>query len=335
MKLIIQIPCYNEENSLPATLRELPRGIRGIDEIEVLVIDDGSDDRTVEMARQAGVSHIVSLGKHQGLAVAFRSGLDACLWRGADLIVNTDGDNQYAGGDIETLVAPILSGQADLVVGVRDIESISYFSPLKKRLQRIGSWVVRQAAGSPIEDTTSGFRAFNREAALRINVFSGFSYTLETLIQAGQGPLRIATVPVRVNAKMRESRLAGSIRKYIARSAATIFRVYATYNPMRVFFWAGAVSFSLGCLISLRYLYLYWTASASGHVQSLILSAILMILGFQLFVVGVVSELISVNRRLNEEVLYRLRRLELNQASRPGALIEGKGSAASRSQKSP
>jgi glycosyltransferase involved in cell wall biosynthesis len=311
MKLIIQIPCYNEENTLPTTLADLPQSLEGINSIEVLVVDDGSSDQTAAVAESLGVAHVVRLGKHQGLGAAFRAGLDAGLKRGADIIVNTDGDNQYRGSDVTALVAPILENKADLVVGVRNIDDITHFSKLKKWLQKIGSWVVRKAARSQIEDTTSGFRAFNREAALRMNVFSEFSYTLETLIQAAQTPLRIRTVPVQVNPQLRPSRLAESIGHYLLSSATTILRIYCTYNPRRVFFIGGSFSCLAGLAISLRYLYLYLSTAASGHVQSLILSAILMILGFQLLVVGVVSELISVNRRLSEDVLYRLRKLEL------------------------
>ena len=311
MKLIIQIPCFNEEATLPLTLRALPRAIPGIDQIEVLIIDDGSTDDTSGQAYELGVDHLVDLGQHQGLGSAFRAGLEACLRLGADVIVNTDGDNQYHGEDIEALVQPIVKQQADLVIGTRDIDSIEYFSPLKKWLQKWGSWVVRKAAGSPIRDATSGFRALNREAALRTIVYSKFSYTLETVIQAGRSRLRVATVPVRVNGKLRESRLAGSTWQYLKRSTATILRIYAMYNPLRVFFFIGGSSCLLGVLLGLRYLYFYVTAAASGHIQSLILSAILMIVGFQVMVIGLVADLIGANRRLNEDILYRVRKMEL------------------------
>ncbi len=314
MKLIIQIPCYNEEQTLRSTLQALPRAIPGVACIEWLVVDDGSTDRTCEIAQEAGVHHILRLGKNRGLGTAFRIGLDACLKRGADLIVNTDGDNQYCAGDIPKLIQPILEGRADLVVGVRDIEAVTDFSPLKKRLQRWGSWVVRHAARCQIEDTTSGFRAYSREAALQLNVFSGFSYTLETLIQAGQSDLRLESVPISVNRKMRDSRLAASIREYILYSALTILRIYATYNPMKVFLAAGGLLFFLGGVLALRYLFIYLFHAGSGHLQSLILAAILIILGVQLFVLGLVSELVSVNRRLMEEVVYRLRNMELQRA---------------------
>jgi glycosyltransferase involved in cell wall biosynthesis len=311
MKLIIQIPCYNEEKTLPVTVRDLPRKIPGIDCVEFLIVDDGSSDRTAEVARGLGVHHIVKLGKHLGLGAAFRAGLEACLRQGADLIVNTDADNQYSAADIPALIKPLLSQQADVVVGVRNIDSVHDFSPIKKKLQKVGSWVVCRAARCRIEDTTSGFRAFNREAALRLNVFSEFSYTLEILIQAGQSSLRIATVPISVNRKLRESRLAGSILHYIGRSAATILRIYATYNPMRFFFFGGGFFLAAGFMISLRYLILYSFYSEGGHLQSLILASILIMLGVQLCVIGLVSELICVNRRLAENILYRLRRLEV------------------------
>jgi glycosyltransferase involved in cell wall biosynthesis len=323
MKLIIQLPCYNEEQTLASTLAELPRQIPGVDCIEVLVVDDGSTDRTAEIARQAGVPHVISLGKNRGLGTAFRLGLEACLSRGADLIVNTDGDNQYSAADIPRLIQPLLEGKADLVVGIRNIEGVADFSPLKKRLQRWGSWVVRQAARCQIEDTTSGFRAYNREAALQLNVFSGFSYTLETLIQAGQSNLRLTAVPITVNRKMRESRLAGSIREYIQQSAITVLRIYATYNPMRVFLMTGGLCFGAGALVALRYLAIYLFQSSGGHIQSLILSAILIILGVQLFAVGLVSELVSVNRRLNEEILYRLRKLDLSKKLADSTCAQG------------
>src|SRR3990172_13277023 len=227
MKVIIQIPCFNEEASLPATLGDLPKQMPGIDEIEILVINDGSTDATVEIAKRYGVHHVIELGKNQGLAAAFQAGLDACLRLGADVVVNTDADNQYCGADIQKLVGPILEGRADLVVGTRDIDSIEHFSTTKKWLQRTGSWIVRKASGCPIKDTTSGFRAFNREAALRMIVHSKFSYTLETLIHAGAGPLAVEQVPIRVNEKLRESRLARSTWNYLKKSAATLLRIYS------------------------------------------------------------------------------------------------------------
>ncbi len=311
MKLVIQIPCYNEETTLPQTLQRLPHTIEGIDEVEILVINDGSTDNTVKKARELGVDHLIDLGGHQGLGMAFSAGLAACLRLGADVIVNTDGDNQYFGEDIESLVRPILEGKADLVIGTRDIDSISHFSPVKKRLQKAGSWVVRKAARCPIEDTTSGFRALSREAALSTIVYSKFSYTLETLIQAGSSHLRVTTVPVRVNEKLRESRLTSSTGEYLKKSAATIFRIYAMYNPLRVFSFIGGMSFLAGVALGIRYLYFYLSMGASGHIQSLILSAILMIVGFQIMIIGLVADLIAANRKLNEEALYLLRKMEL------------------------
>jgi glycosyltransferase involved in cell wall biosynthesis len=311
MKLIIQIPCFNEEATLPATLRRLPRQIPGIDSIEVLVINDGSTDQTAQRARELGVDHFVEFGRNQGLGTAFKTGLDACLKLGADIIVNTDADNQYFGEDIAALVRPIQQGEADLVVGARNIDSIEHFSASKKRLQKFGSWIVRKASGCAIQDTTSGFRAFNREAALRTIVYSKFSYTLETLIHAGSGPLTITHVPVRVNDKLRESRLAGSTWQYLKKSLVTLLRVYSMYNPLKVFLFMGCVAFLLGVALGTRYLYFYFAAGASGHLQSLILAAILMIVGFQIMVIGLVADLIAANRRLSEEILYRLRKIEL------------------------
>ena len=265
----------------------------------------------LKIARQHGVDHIIEFSKNQGLAFAFQTGLDACLKLGADLIVNTDADNQYCGADIPKLVGPILEGKADLVVGTRDIGAIDHFSSTKKWLQRVGSWVVRRASGSLIRDTTSGFRAFNREAALRTIVHSKFSYTLETLVHAGAGPLSVEQVPIRVNEKLRESRLAGSTWVYLKKSTATLLRIYSMINPLRVFLLIGGTVFGLGFLLGVRYLYYYIVATASGHIQSLILAAILMLVGFQTMVIGLVADLIGANRRLSEDILYRLRRIEI------------------------
>ena len=312
MKLIVQIPCFNESETLPEVLRRLPTTLAGVDEIETLVVDDGSTDGTIETARRLGVTHLVELGRNRGLGIAFRTGLDICLKLGADIIVNTDGDNQYVGSDVEVLIEPILQDKADLVVGARDIEAISYFSPAKKCLQRVGSWLVRTVACCPVEDTTSGFRAYNQEAALRTIVHTRFSYTLETVIQAGASHLRVTSVPIRVNPKLRESRLAGSTWYYLKKSAETILRIYTMYNPLRVFLLLGGASCLMGFLLGLRYLYFFFLESAAGHVQSLILAAILMIVGFQVIVVGLAADLIAANRRLSEETLYRVRKLELN-----------------------
>lgn len=312
MKLIVQIPCFNEAETLPEVLSGIPRALAGVEAIETLVVDDGSTDGTAEAARGFGVTHLVALGRNRGLGIAFRTGLDACLKLGADIIVNTDGDNQYAGADVEALIEPILRDRADLVVGARDIEAIAYFSPAKKWLQRLGSWLVRTVARCPVEDTTSGFRAYNREAALRTIVHTRFSYTLETVIQAGTGHLRVTSVPIRVNPKLRESRLARSTWYYLKKSGATILRIYTMYNPLRVFLLLGGAGCLLGFLLGLRYLYFFFLQSAGGHVQSLILAAILMIVGFQVIVVGLAADLIAANRRLSEETLYRVRKLELS-----------------------
>jgi glycosyltransferase involved in cell wall biosynthesis len=307
MKLIIQIPCFNEAATLPATLADLPRQVDGFDEVEILVIDDGSTDGTADVARVHGVDHVVRFPKNRGLAAAFRSGLDEALARDADVIVNTDGDNQYSAAAIPALVEPVLAGHADLVIGVRPIEEIAHFSPLKKRLQRFGSAVVRRFSGLTVEDATSGFRAFSRRAALRLNVINRYTYTLETLIQAGRQNLAVTTVPVTTNAKTRDSRLIRSVPGYIWRSAVTLVRMSITYQPLRVLGTVAAVMLGLGAFIGLRFLYFYITEGGQGHVQSLILTAILMIIGFQTGVLGVIADLSATNRRLLEETLARLR----------------------------
>jgi glycosyltransferase involved in cell wall biosynthesis len=309
-KLIIQIPCFNEEETLPATVRDLPRAIDGIDTIEYLVIDDGSRDRTSDVARELGVHHVIRFTNNKGLARAFSAGIDRALALGADIIVNTDADNQYVGADIERLVGPILEGRADMVIGDRQPETIAHFSPIKKRLQRWGSWVVRQLSGTEVPDTTSGFRAYSREAALRMNVVSEFTYTLETIIQAGKQSVAIDHVPVRTNPMLRRSRLYGTMGGYVKRSAATILRVYTMYEPLKMFSYAGAVIFALGLVPGVRFLFLFLAGESQGHVQSLILSAVLIILGFQIFVLGVIADLIGANRKLIEGVLYRVRKVE-------------------------
>lgn len=311
MKLIIQIPCLNEEQTLPQTLADLPRYIDGVSEIEYLVIDDGSTDRTVEVARTNGVHHIVRLTNRKGLAEAFMAGLDACLKLGADIIVNTDGDNQYRGADIEKLVRPILDRKADMVVGDRQVESIAHFSPLKKRLQKIGSWVVRHVSETNVPDATSGFRAYSREAALRMNVISRFTYTLETIIQAGKKNIALSHVRINTNGKLRESRLFSSMPAYIKRSVSTIFRIYAMYEPLKMFAISGTIIFTPGAVLALRFLYFFFTGDGNGHIQSLILSAVLMIVGFQITMIGLVADLIGGNRRLIEDSLYRIKKLEL------------------------
>jgi glycosyltransferase involved in cell wall biosynthesis len=316
MKLIVQIPCLNEEETLPRTLRDIPRKIPGIDKVEILVIDDGSTDRTVEIARKHGADHIVRLTNNKGLAEAFMTGLNTALQLGADIIVNTDGDNQYRGSDIPKLIQPILEGKADIVIGDRQIDKIKHFSWIKKKLQKLGSWVVRQVSNTDIPDATSGFRAFSREAALQINVISRFTYTLETIIQAGKKNLAITSVPVETNEKLRESRLFSSIPKYIQRSIATIFRIYSVYEPLKIFVILGSVIFAAGLAISLRFLYFFFTGQGAGHIQSLILAAVLFIMGFQTIVMGLMADLIGANRRLLESALYKIRKLEVDSTHR-------------------
>ena len=310
MKLVIQIPCRNEEASLGVTLAALPRKLPGIDVIEWLVVDDGSTDGTVEAARAGGVDHVVSFPRHRGLAKAFMAGLQAALAAGADVIVNTDGDNQYSAASIPDLVAPILAGKADIVVGSRPIGEIEHFSPLKKFLQRLGSWVVRLASNTQIEDAPSGFRAFSRDAAMRINVFSEYTYTLETIIQAGQKGMAVMAVSVKTNPPVRPSRLVRSVPQYLLLSMATIIRIFVTYRPLRFFTILGLFFFTPGFLLGLRFLYYYLTHRGVGHVQSVILSGLLMGAGFLLMVIALVVDLIAVNRVLLENVDVRLRRIE-------------------------
>jgi glycosyltransferase involved in cell wall biosynthesis len=311
MKVIIQIPCYNEEPTLEVTLRALPCQIPGVDIVEYLVIDDGSTDRTAEVARKAGVDHVIRLTGNKGLARAFMAGLDECLRRGADIIVNTDGDNQYCGADIPKLIESILLGQADMVVGCRRIEDISYFSPMKKRLQRWGSHTVQRLSGLEIPDATSGFRAFSREAALRLNVISHFTYTIETLIQAGKKGIVTRCVPVRVNGKLRESKLFKGSHQYLRRAIPDMLRIYATYEPLKVFAGIGVVLTIAGLVPLVRFLYLYSIGQGGGHVQSLVIGGVLVLVGFETMIMGLLGDLISANRHLVESTLYRLRRSEM------------------------
>jgi glycosyltransferase involved in cell wall biosynthesis len=313
MKLIIQIPCLNEEESLPQTLHDLPKQIEGVDQIEILVIDDGSTDRTSEVARQNGVDHIVRLTKRKGLAYVFHSGLDASLKKGADIIVNTDADGQYKGTDIPRLVQPIVQGKADIVIGNRNIEHVKQFSWLKKKLQRIGSSVVRMLSGSDIPDATTGFRAYSREAALRINIISEYTYTLESIIQAGHKNLAIENITVDTNRVTRPSRLFKSISEYIKRSVVTMVRVWAMFNPLRLFMNLGIISLCIGVVISSRFLLAFMMYCYAGKIQKLILAAIFLIVGFQLLIIGLVTDLISANRRLIEDVLLRVKKIELRQ----------------------
>ncbi len=308
MKLIIQIPCYNEERTLPATIADLPRSLPGIDVVEYLIIDDGSKDRTVEVACSLGVHHVVRHRHNRGLAAAFQSGIEAALALGADIIVNTDGDNQYVGADIGKLVEPILTGKAEIVVGDRGVSTHAEFSPLKRFLQRMGSWVVEKAAGVPIPDATSGFRAFGREAAMHLTVLSEYTYTLETLIQAGARRMKVTFVPIRTNPKVRESRLIRNIPSFLLLSAVAILRFYTMYRPLRVFMMTGGILLGAAVVLGVRFLYFYAIGRGVGHVQSLILAAVLSIVGFQVGLIGLVADAVSMNRKMTEEMLYRQRR---------------------------
>jgi glycosyltransferase involved in cell wall biosynthesis len=311
MKLIIQIPCKDEEETLPVTLADLPREVPGFDAVEWLIIDDGSTDRTVAVAREHGVHHIVRLTNNKGLAAGFQAGLDASLKLGADVIVNTDADNQYYGPDVLTLVEPILAGEADMVVGDRQVMTIEHFSPAKKLLQRLGSWVVRQASQTTIPDTTSGFRAYNREAAIAMQVVSRFTYTLETIIQAGKMTVAIDHVPVRTNEKLRESRLFPSMWTYIRRNSVSIFRIYAMYEPLRVFM-TGALVLGVAALITwARFLWFFVDGRGAGHVQSLILGAVLFNAAMVLAAMGVLGDLLSGQRIMLQRIFERVRRVEL------------------------
>lgn len=311
MKLVIQIPCFNEADTLPHTLLTLPRQIDGIDQVEVLIIDDGSTDGTAEAAREAGVNHIVRLTRHRGLASAFKAGLDACLRVGADIIVNTDADNQYRGEDILCLLQPILAGKAEVVIGDRGVASLEAFSPVKRRLQILGSRVIASASGMHIPDATSGFRAMTREAALRTMVLSEYSYTLETLIQAGAHKMAITYVPIRTNPQARPSRLMKGISDYLMNSGVTILRSYTMYKPLRVFSLVSIAFLVAGLGLAGRYLFFAIQGFGAGHVQSVILAAVLLIVGFMVGLIGLVADLISFNRKILEEVLYRLRKLEV------------------------
>jgi glycosyltransferase involved in cell wall biosynthesis len=317
MKLIIQIPCKDEAECLPTTLAGLPREVEGFDAVEWLVIDDGSRDRTLEVARANGVDHIVRLTNHRGLATAFQAGMDAALKLGADVIVNTDADNQYDSRDIPKLVAPILAGDADMVVGDRQIQSIEHFSPLKKALQRLGSWVVRRASSTSVPDTTSGFRAYNREAALSLQVVSRFTYTLETLIQAGRLTVAVDHVPVRTNPVLRESRLFPSMSTYVRRNGTSIFRVYAMYEPLRVFMTAAALLGIVAAVVWVRFLVAFVQGDGDGHIQSLILGAVLINAAVVLAALGVIGDLLSGQRIMLQRVFERVRRVELELGVEP------------------
>jgi glycosyltransferase involved in cell wall biosynthesis len=336
VKLIIQIPCFNEEGQLPVTLSRLPREVEGIDAVEWLVIDDGSTDKTIEVAREHGVEHIVRLTNHKGLAAAFQAGIDAGLKLGADIIVNTDADNQYEGSDVPKLVAPILRGEADMVVGDRRVNTIAHFSAPKKLLQRIGSWVVRQASATEVPDTTSGFRAYNREAALQVQAVSRFTYTLETIIQAGKLLVAVEHVPIRTNPKTRESRLFPSNTSYVRRNVLSIFRVYSQYQPLKVF-WGGALLMGVPALaLFIRFLVIFIEsphAAARGHIQSLIAGAVLFIAAMLLGSLGVIGDLLDAQRTISQRTFERVRRIELQLGVQPshyepGAVPESAGSEA-------
>lgn len=310
MKLIIQIPCYNEEETLCIALDALPKHIDGIDEIEYLIINDGSKDNTVQVAKDWGVNYVVNFAQNRGLAKGFMAGLDACLRNGADIIVNTDADNQYCADDIAKLVQPILEGRADIVVGERPIDQTEHFSPLKKKLQHLGSWTVRVASGTDIPDAPSGFRAYSREAAMRVNVVNEYTYTLETIIQAGRNKTAITSVPIRTNPELRKSRLFKSMGNYIKRASTTIVRAFMMYKPMKFFCTLGAVLFLIGLALGIRFIVFLCQGQGTGHIQSLILTAILLIMGFQSFLIGLQADVIAANRKLLEDIQYHVRKLD-------------------------
>lgn len=314
VKLVIQIPCFNEEKSLPVTLNSLPKTVKGVDEIEIVIINDGSKDKTVEVAQSLGIKHIVQMPHNCGLARAFVAGLNKCLSLGADIIVNTDADNQYCADDIEKLVGPILSGEADIVIGSRPVSNIEHFSPLKKFLQKLGSGVMRLISSTNVEDAPSGFRAFSRTAALQLNIFDNYTYTLETIIQASAKGLEIKSVPIRVNPDLRKSRLVSNIFDYVRRSLFTMIRMFIIYRPFRFFAIISSLFLIFGTILGLRFLYYYFFATGTGHVQSLILSAILLITGVQVMVIALFSELFSINRKILEDIQRRIKLHDLKKS---------------------
>lgn len=311
MKVIIQMPCLNEEESLPISLGDLPRQLEGVDEVEWLIINDGSRDRTVEVAKEQGVDYVISHVKNLGLAQAFLSGMSACVSFGADIIINTDADNQYNAADIQKLIDPIIAGEAEYVVGTRPVNDVVHWSPLKKALQHLGSWVVRKASRTDVEDAPSGFRAITRSAAMRLHVFNRYTYTLETLIQAGRMRIPILSVPIRTNAFLRESRLMSSMRSYIQRSFMTILRSFITYEPMRFFLVPAILFFTMAAGLGLRYLLFYFNGEGGGHIQSLLLAIMLAVMGAATFIVGFMADLIRVNRRLLEDLDFRTKQIQL------------------------
>lgn len=310
MKLIIQIPCYNEAETLEIALNDLPKHIEGIDEIEYLIINDGSKDNTVEVAKKWGVNYVVNFKRNKGLAKGFMAGLDACLRNGADIIVNTDADNQYVADDIEKLIRPILEGKTDIVIGERPIDQTEHFSPLKKKLQHFGSWVVRKASKSDIPDAPSGFRAYSRDAAMRMNVTNEYTYTLETIVQAGRNKIAQTSVPIRTNGELRPSRLFNSMMGYVKKSMLTILRAFMTYKPLRFFTVLALIPFLIGLGLGIRFLVYLFMGDGSGHVQSLIFASMLMMMGFITYMIGLVSDLISVNRKLLEDIQYHVRKMD-------------------------
>lgn len=310
MKLIIQIPCYNEAETLEIALNALPKQIDGINEIEYLIINDGSQDDTVAVAKKWGVHHVVNFKQNKGLAKGFMAGLDGCLRNGADIIVNTDADNQYCGDDIQKLIQPILDGKADMVIGERPIDETEHFSLIKKKLQHFGSWVVRKASNTDIPDAPSGFRAFSRDAAMRINVVNDYTYTLETIVQAGRERMAITSVPVRTNGELRPSRLFNSIWGYVKKSMLTILRAYMMYKPLKAFTFLAVIPTVIGLLIGFRFLYYMAIGMAGGHVQSLILGCTLIIIGFLTLMIGLVADVIAANRKLLQDTQYHARRSE-------------------------
>lgn len=306
MKLIIQIPCFNESQTLTTTLRALPKKVKGFDVVECLVIDDGSQDETIKVAKECGVDHVICHTNNQGLAKAFMTGLDACLSLGADVIVNTDADNQYCADDIPALTLPILERKADIVIGARPISTIEHFSLIKKLLQNLGSWVVRIASKTDIPDAPSGFRAISRKAAQKLVVFNDYTYTLETIIQAGQKGMAITSVPIRVNEDLRPSRLMTSIPAYIKRSIITIIRIFIIYRPFRFFASIGALIFSIGLVLGFRFILHYFNGDGDGHVQSLILASLLLTIGFNTFLIAFLADLLSVNRKMLEDIRLKI-----------------------------
>lgn len=324
MKLIIQIPCYNEAETLEIALNDLPKHIDGVDEIEYLIINDGSKDNTVEVAKNWGVNYVVNFKQNKGLAKGFMAGLDACLRNGADIIVNTDADNQYVGEDIAQLIQPILDGKADMVVGERPIDQTEHFSPLKKKLQHFGSWVVRKASRTDIPDAPSGFRAYSRDAAMRMNVVNEYTYTLETIVQAGRNKMAITSVPIRTNGELRPSRLFNSMMGYVKKSMLTIIRAFLMYRPLMFFSTLGGIMSLVGVGIGIRFLCYLFAGTGAGHVQSLILASMMIILGVMTIIVGLQGDIIAANRKLLEDIQYHVRKLDYDQEMRKDSDTEKK-----------